>query len=258
MGSKPHRLLHPGCFAIEAAAFHEVLLVQARRTHEPAGAGRLECLRQLADVERAHVSRDRDQLVPLQKVHDLLLSRLARRQELRLILRHALCARRIRQRQTWIFNSASARDSDPARFHRASRRRAHRTATAARASASGCRSARPSVSTRACVQHPHRANPQTHAALRIVDEAVVVAMIALCAGYHRVRSVAPLVIVVRELAQLRGVRAGVRRPERGTGGQEKRSDASTEFMLLPLSICAAIVTIRHPRALRYRNDEDSR
>ena len=73
-----------------------VLVVDARRVHEAAGARRLEGLGQLADLERPDVRRDRDELIRLQEVDHLPLTRLVRRQELRLILRHVRGARRIR------------------------------------------------------------------------------------------------------------------------------------------------------------------
>src|SRR5690348_3748615 len=67
---------------VEAAG---IPVIDARRVHEAARAGRFERLRQLPNEELAQVGRDRDKLVGPKKCDDLIQPRLIGRQKLRLI-----------------------------------------------------------------------------------------------------------------------------------------------------------------------------
>ena len=123
--------------------------------HEAARAGRLERFGQLADAERTDVRRNRDQLVRLQELDDLLLARLVRRQEFRLILRHALRARRIGRCEARILQHrlerAIAAELDLAEHRDVTRIERQQQHTA---SAGSCRSPRPSASSPACCREP--------------------------------------------------------------------------------------------------------
>ena len=100
---------------------------------------------------------------------------------------------------------------------------------------------------------------RAHRLRRILGQAVVVAMIAQRTRCHGKGDVAPLVVVVRELAQLCGVRSGAQRPQRGQGGEEQADDARGKAHVWTSADRAAIVThdvtMGGARALGSTNDE---